>query len=206
MIKVWGRLTSSNVQKVMWCIDELGVKHERVDIGGPFGRNKEPAYLAINPNGLVPTLEEDGWFLWESNSCVRYLAAKFGAGSLSPTDLRVRADAERWMDWQLTTLAGPSTAIFWGLVRTKPEDRDMAAIEAGAKKLNELWTVVDKVLATRKFIAGDQLTIGDIPMGIAAYRWFTLPVVRDRHPNFEAWYGRLTERPAFKKNVMNPLV
>ena len=207
MIKVWGRLTSSNVQKVMWCIDELKVPHERIDIGGPFGGNKEAKYLAMNPNGLVPTIEEDdGWLLWESNSCVRYLAAKHGAGTLWPTDLRQRADAERWMDWQLTTLAGPSTAIFWGLVRTKPEDRDMKAIEAGATKLNELWTVVDKVLAKRTFVAGDQLTIGDIPMGIAAYRWFTLPVKRDRHPNFEAWYARLTERPAFKKNIMNPLV
>jgi glutathione S-transferase len=206
MLKIWGRLTSSNVQKVMWCIDELGVVHERVDVGGPFGRTKEPAYLAMNPNGLVPTLEEDGFILWESNSCVRYLAAKHGAGSLWPTDLRVRADAERWMDWQLTTLSGPSTAIFWGLVRTKPEDRDMKAIEAGAKKLNELFAVVDKVVATRKFVAGDQLTIGDIPMGIAAYRWFTLPVERAKLPNFEAWYRRLTERPAYKKNVMNPLV
>jgi glutathione S-transferase len=206
MIKVWGRLTSSNVQKVMWCIDELGVAHERVDIGGPFGRNKEPAYLAMNPNGLVPTIEEDGFILWESNACVRYLAAKYGAGKLWPTDVRVRGDADRWMDWQLTTLAGPSTTIFWGLVRTKPEERDMKAIAAAAKKLNELWTVVDKVLASRKFVAGDQLTIGDIPMGIAAYRWFSLPVERDRHPNFEAWYGRLTERPAFKKNIMNPLV
>jgi glutathione S-transferase len=206
MIKVWGRATSSNVQKVMWCIDELGVAHERVDIGGPFGKNKEPAYLAMNPNGVVPTIEEDNFILWESNSCVRYIAAKYGAGKLWPTDLRQRADAERWMDWQLTTLAGPSTTIFQGLVRTKPEDRDMTAIAAGAKRLNELWTVVDKVLARRTFVAGDQLTIGDIPMGIAAYRWFTLPVERDRHPNFAAWYGRLTERPAFKKNIMNPLV
>ncbi len=207
MLKVWGRLTSSNVQKVMWCIDELGIPHERIDIGGPFGGNKEPKYLAMNPNGLVPTLEEDdGFILWESNSCVRYLAAKHGAGSLWPTDPRVRADSDRWMDWQLTTLAGPSTTIFWGLIRTKPEDRDMTAIAAAAKRLNELWQVVDKVFATRKFVAGDQLTIGDIPMGIAAYRWFTLPVERDRHPHFEAWYKRLTERPAFKKNVMNPLV
>jgi len=206
MIKVWGRLTSSNVQKVMWCIDELGVPHERADIGGPFGRNKEPAYLAINPNGLVPTIEEDGFILWESHSCVRYIAAKYGAGKLWPTDLRVRADAERWMDWQLTTLSGPSGTIFQGLVRTKPEQRDITAIAAAAKRLNELWTIGDKALAARKFVAGDQLTIGDIPMGIAAYRWFNLPVERDRHPNFEAWYGRLTERPAFKKNIMNPLV
>ena len=203
MIKVWGRLTASNVQKVMWCIDELGVAHEHIHI--PFGRAKEdPAYLAINPNGRVPTIEEDGFILWESNSCVRYIAARFGAGSLWPTDPRVRADAERWMEWQLTTLSEPTDTIFIGLVVKQPEQRDMAAIAAATKRLNELWTIVDKVLATRKFVAGNDLTIGDIPMGIAAHRWFTIPVERDRHPNVEGWYGRLIDRPAFKKNVMNP--
>ena len=205
MIKVWGRLTASNVQKVMWCVDELGVAHEHIHI--PFGRAKEdPAYLAINPNGRVPTIEEDGFILWESNSCVRYIAARFGAGSLWPTDPRVRADAERWMDWQLATLSEPSDTIFIGLVVKKQEQRDMAAIAAATKRLNELWTIVDKVLATRKFVAGDDLTIGDIPMGIAVHRWFTIPVERDRHPNVEGWYSRLIDRPAFKKNVVNPPV
>jgi glutathione S-transferase len=203
MIKVWGRLTASNVQKVMWCVDELGVAHEHIHI--PFGRaRQDPAYLAINPNGRVPTIEEDGFILWESNSCVRYIAARFGAGTLWPTDPRVRADAERWMDWQLTTLSEPSDTIFIGLVVKQPEQRDMAAIAAATKRLNALWAIVDKVLATRKFVAGDDLTIGDIPMGIAAHRWFTIPVERDRHPNVEGWYGRLIDRPAFKKNVMNP--
>jgi glutathione S-transferase len=203
MIKVWGRLTASNVQKVMWCVDELGVAHEHIHI--PFGRAKQdPAYLAINPNGRVPTIEEDGFILWESNSCVRYIAARFGAGTLWPTDPRVRADAERWMEWQLTTLSEPTDTIFIGLVVKQREQRDMAAIAAATKRLNALWAVVDKVLATRKFVAGDDLTIGDIPMGIAAHRWFTIPVERDRHPNVEGWYGRLIDRPAFKKNVMNP--
>ena len=203
MIKVWGRRTASNVQKVMWCIDELGVAHEHTHI--PLGRAKEePAYLAINPNGRVPTIEEDGFILWESNSCVRYIAARFGAGTLWPTDPRVRADAERWLDWQLTTLSEPSDTIFIGLVVKQPEQRDMSAVAASAKRLNELWGIVDKVLATRSFVAGDDLTIGDIPMGIAAHRWFTILVERDRHPNVETWYGRLIDRPAFKKNVMNP--
>ena len=189
----------------MWCIEELGVPHEHIDL--PQARPKqEPAYLAMNPNGLVPTIEDDGFILWESNSCVCYIAAKCGAGTLCPSELRQRVDAERWMHWQLTTLSTPSWTIFLGLVLTKPEQRDMAAITAASKRFNELWTIVDKVLATRRFVASDQLTIGDIPMGIAAYRWFTTPVQRDRHPNFEAWYGRLTERPAFKKYVMTPLL
>ena len=206
MLKVLGRLTSVNVMKVMWCIDELGIAHERTDIGGPFGGNKEPAYLAKNPNGLVPTIDDDGFVLWESNACVRYIASKHGAGSLWPTDPKVRGDADRWMDWQLTTLSAPSAVIFWGLIRTKPEDRDMKAIGEAANKLNELYAVLDKALAGRKFVAGDQLTIGDIPIGAQTFRWFNLPVERARLPNVEAWFARLSERPAYKKNCMNPLV
>lgn len=205
MLKVWGRMTSNNVQKVMWCIDELDVPHEHIDL--PHGSaRQDAAYLAMNPNGLVPTIEDDGFILWESNACVRYIAAKFGSGTLYPTDLRQRADAERWMDWAQTALSAPSWTIFLGLVLQKPEQRDVAAIAAAGKRFNELWAMADKVLATRPFMAGDQLTVGDIPMGIAAYRWFTIPVEHDHHPNFEAWYSRLTERPAFKKNVMRPLL
>src|SRR5262249_30660124 len=130
-MKIWGRTTSSNVQKVMWAIGEMGLKHERIDIGGPFGKNREAAYLAMNPNGLVPTLEEDdGFLLWESNSIVRYLAAKHQAAVLEPKDLRTRARASKWMDWQLSVLGPAITPVFWGLVRTPPEKRDPAAIAA----------------------------------------------------------------------------
>lgn len=205
MIKVWGRMTSNNVQKVMWCIDELAVPHEHIDL--QHGQAKQDAaYLAMNPNGLVPIIEDDGFILWESNSCVRYIAAKFGAGTLYPTDLRQRADAERWMDWAQTALSAPSWTIFLGLVLQRPEQRDIDAITAASKRFNELWAIADEVLATRKYVAGDQFTIGDIPMGIAAYRWFNIPVERDHHPHFEDWYARLTERPAFRKNVIRPLL
>jgi glutathione S-transferase len=118
----------------------------------------------------------------------------------------VRGDADRWMDWQLTTLSGPSTVVFWQLIRTKPEDRDMKAVAAAAVKLNELYGMLDKALAGRKFVAGDQLTIGDIPIGAQTFRWFNLPIERAKVPNVEAWYARLSERPAYRKNCMNPLV
>jgi glutathione S-transferase len=132
MIKIWGRNTSSNVQKAMWAIGELGLEHQRIDVGGTFGKNKEAPYLAMNPNGLVPTLEEDdGFTLWESNSIVRYLAGKHDtAGVLEPRDVKQRARAGMWMDWQLS-VAGPAIlAAFWGFIRTPPEKRDMAAIMA----------------------------------------------------------------------------
>ncbi|MGZ5845559.1 MAG: glutathione S-transferase family protein, partial [Xanthobacteraceae bacterium] len=147
MIKIWGRNTSVNVQKVMWALGELGVPHERIDVGGSFGKNNEPAYLAMNPNGLVPTLEEDGFLLWESNSIVRYLAAKFGAGSLEPADLRARARASSWMDWQISVAAPALTPVFWGLIRTPPEKRDAAAIEAGKVKSMAAMKILDAQLA-----------------------------------------------------------
>ena len=130
MIKMWGRNTSMNVQKATWAVGELGLACERIDIGGAFGMNKEPKYLAMNPNGLVPTLEEDdGFLLWESNTIVRYLAAKHDkAGILEPKNLKARALASQWMDWQLS-VAGPAIGpTFWGLIRTPAEKRDMAAI------------------------------------------------------------------------------
>ena len=137
MIKIWGRNTSSNVQKVMWAIGEIGLPHERIDIGGPFGKNREAAYLAMNPNGLVPTLEEeDGFLLWESNSIVRYLAAKHRVTALEPVDLHTRARASAWMDWQLSVFAPAITPGFVGLIRTPPEKRDHAAIE-DCKKEND---------------------------------------------------------------------
>src|SRR6516225_7590110 len=135
MIKIWGRNTSVNVQKVMWAVGELELPHERIDVGGAFGKNKEPAYLAMNPNGLVPTLEEDdGFLLWESNSILRYLAAKHQAAVLEPKDLKTRAVASKWMDWQLAVLGPAITPVFWNLVRIAPDKRDMAAVAAGKEK------------------------------------------------------------------------
>src|SRR5262249_56852400 len=144
MIKVWGRNTSSNVQKVMWALGEIGLPCERIDIGGPFGKNREPAYLAKNPNGLVPTLEEeDGFLLWESNSIMRYLAAKHGSRLLEPADLRTPPLAHKWMDWQLSVMVPAIYPLFWGLVRTPPAERDHKAIEAG----KAATTAAAKILA-----------------------------------------------------------
>src|SRR3954465_120843 len=151
MLKIWGRNTSINVQKVMWAIGELGIPYERVDIGGPFGKNNEPAYLAMNPNGLVPTLEEDVFILWESNSIVRYLAAKYGAGTLEPADLRTRASASRWMDWQISVCAPAIPGLFWGLIRTPPEKRDPAHIQASLEKTTATIKILDAQLGKSAF-------------------------------------------------------
>jgi glutathione S-transferase len=207
-MKIWGRTTSSNVQKVMWAIGEMGLAHERIDVGGPFGKNKEPAYLAMNPNGLVPTLEEDdGFLLWESNSIVRYLAAKHQAAVLEPKDLKVRALASKWMDWQLAVLGPAITPVFWGLVRTPADKRDPAAIAAGKEKTAAAVKMLDEQLGKTTFVAGAAFSYGDIPAGIMVRRYRDLVPERPTFANVERWYAAIASRPAFDEHVTKiPLV
>jgi len=207
-MKIWGRNTSSNVQKVMWAVGEIGLPHERIDIGGPFGGNREPAYLAKNPNGLVPTLEEDdGFVLWESNAIVRYLAAKHRAGVLEPADPHARARANAWMDWQLSVAAPAISDAFMGLIRTPPEKRNHAAIEESKKKTTAAMTILDGELGRTAYVAADAFSYGDIPVAVMAYRYRALVPERPPLPHFERWYAAIAARPAFKDQVLAvPLV
>ncbi|MCH8054696.1 MAG: glutathione S-transferase [Deltaproteobacteria bacterium] len=204
-IKIWGRKDSSNVQKVLWCCDELGVAYERIDIGGSFGGNKERPYLDLNPNGLVPTIEDGGFVLWESNSVVRYLLDKYGQGRLLPSTPEGRANANRWMDWQLTTLGPAMVPLFWGLIRTPEERRDRAAIETALEKATKAWQILDNYLAKNSYLAGDAFTMGDIPLGVWAYRWFNLPIQRPNSAHLSGWYERLGKRPPYQTHVMIPM-
>ena len=202
MIKIWGRNTSANVQKVMWAVGEIGLPHQRIDIGGPFGKNREAAYLAMNPNGLVPTLEEeDGFILWESNAIVRYLAGKYRVTALEPADLRMRARANAWMDWQLS-IAGPAIfECFWGLVRTPPEKRNHAAIEDSKARTTAAMIILDGQLAKTPYVAGDGFSYGDIPVAVIANRYRQLVPERPSLPHFERWFAAIAARPAFKDQV-----
>ncbi|HYA46984.1 MAG TPA: glutathione S-transferase [Burkholderiales bacterium] len=205
MLKLWGRINSINVQKVLWALGELEVPYERTDAGLQFGVVNEPFYRKMNPNGRVPTIEDDGFVLWESNAIVRYLSAKHGAGTLWPNDLRQRADADRWMDWATSTLAPAITPVFWGLIRTPPEKRDPKAIDEGAGRLGQAFEVLEQSLEGRDYAAGKPFTMGDIPLGAFVYRWYSLELKRPKLPRVEAYYRRLQQRPAFKKHVMLPL-
>ena len=201
MLKILGRKTSSNVQKVLWCCSELNIPFEREDIGGPFGKNNTPEYLAQNPNGLVPTIDDEGFVLWESNAIVRYLCAKHGAGKLWPTDLAQRADADRWMDWQQTTLAPPMGVLFRGLLRQPPEMIDAEQMNGAMLKATAAMRILDTQLALHAFVAGDMLSMGDIALGNAAHRWFSLPRERPELPHVARWYARLNDRPAYRQHV-----
>jgi glutathione S-transferase len=201
MLKIWGRNTSSNVQKVMWAVTEIGVPHERIDIGGPFGKNREAAYLAKNPNGLVPTIEEeDGFTLWESNSIVRYLAAKHKS-NLEPADLRARAQAQKWMDWQLTVMAPAIGPLFMGMVRTPAAERNHKAIDDSKAKTGEATRMLDEQLGKTQFVGGDGFSYGDIPLGIMIWRYRELAPERPSFKNVDRWYAAIAARPGFKRHV-----
>ncbi|CAA9438943.1 MAG: Uncharacterized glutathione S-transferase-like protein [uncultured Rubrobacteraceae bacterium] len=204
MIKIWGRKNSVNVQKVLWCCDELGIPYERVDAGGAFGGTRDPEYLAMNPTGLIPTIREGGFTLWESNTIVRYLAAKYGAGTLWPQDPALRAFAEKWMDYQLGTVWVAFRAAFLGLVRTPPEGRDPDQIRTSLESTAEVLAVLDTHLAGEDYVAGADLTVGDVALGPTVYRWLNMEIERPEMPNLEAWHDRLSARPAYQKNVMVP--
>ena len=199
MLRIWGRVNSINVQKVLWCCGELNLKYDRVDAGMKFGVNNTPEYKALNPNALVPTIDDDGFILWESQAIVRYLARKHGLGTLCPSDPRACADADRWMDWNATTVWLNLRPLFWGWVRTAPEQRDLAQLADARNKLAANLAILDAHLANRKYVIGDAFSMGDIPLGTAVQRWFNLPIERENFSNLEAYYRRLQGRAAFKQ-------
>ena len=205
MIKVWGRTNSINVQKVLWTLAELDLRHERSDAGLKFGVVDTPAYRAMNPNGLVPTLDDEGFVLWESNVIVRYLAAKYGLGTLCPADLAERFSAERWMDWQQTSLNQPIGPAFFNLIRLAPEKRDMAAVLRNCELVEGWLAVLDAQLADRDYVNGGRFTMADIPAGASVSRWYKLPIERNSHPHVQRWLARLKTRPGFQAHIDQPL-
>jgi len=205
MLRVLGRANSINVQKVMWCAAELGVDVDRIDIGGTYGGNDQLDFLAKNPNGRVPVLQDGDLTLWESNTIVRYLCRTYGEAPWQLDDFAAYAHASQWMDWYLSSLHAPMTVIFWALVRTPPEDRDEEAVSKAVEDASGLWTIIDAHLNKRDFITGEAPSMGDIPIGCAAYRWHKMDVNRPDLPNLLAWWKRLRQRPAYRNNVMLPL-
>jgi glutathione S-transferase len=205
MLRIWGRTNSTNVQKVLWCCAELSLPYERIEAGAEHGVVDSPEYRAMNPNALVPTIDDDGFILWESNVIVRYLANKHGLGTLWPTELRERFEAERWMDWQTTTLWPAFRTAFMGLVRTPPEKRDLAAIAGAQRETARLLAAFESRLAKSPFAAGKAFTMGDIPVGVAMFRLFSLGIEPRAFPNVSRWHDGLTKRPGYKAHVMLPL-
>ncbi|MCP9337541.1 glutathione S-transferase [Stutzerimonas xanthomarina] len=205
MLKLWGRLNSTNVKKVLWCLEELNIEYTRVDAGGIFGVVGEADYIAKNPNQLVPCLEDGELVLWESNAIVRYLAAQYGEGILWQVDPAQRAQADKWMDWVTSSLAAPFRTVFWNMVRTAPEQRDMPAVHAATAECGKLLMIADRALSDQPYLSGASFGMGDIPLGCFAYAWFEMPIERPDLPHLQAWYERLRQRTAYQTAVVTPL-
>ncbi|WP_332778179.1 glutathione S-transferase family protein [Polaromonas sp.] len=196
MLKLWGRTSSLNVRKVLWAVQELGIAFERTDAGAAFGIVKTPDYLAKNPNALVPLIEDGELTLWESNVIVRYLCAKHAPGNLYPTDLPHRFDAERWMDWQQTTLNPAGRDAFMQLIRVPADQRRADLIAQSVAATEPLLDMLDAHLAQRAFMAGDRFTMADIPVACEIHRWQGLPLQHKPRPHLERWYQQMLTRPA----------
>lgn len=205
MLRVWGRRSSFNVQKVLWLVGELGLSHQSIPAGGDFGGLNDTDFLAMNPHGRVPVIDDDGVVVWESHAILRYLAAKYGGPAWWPETPAARAQADGWMDWAQTALQRDFlTGVFWGWYRTPEAQRDPTAIAAALAACARHFTLLDKILADRPFLGGDAPSLADIPAGTHLYRYSELEIDRPKTPNVEAWYARLRERPAYRQAVMIP--
>jgi glutathione S-transferase len=205
MLKLWGRASSVNVQKALWIIGEIGVPFEHTEVGGPFGGLDTPEFGRMNPNRKVPVLDDNGYILWESNSIVRYLSAQYASGKLWPTDARERGLVDRWTDWQATELQPAMGPMFAGLIRTPPEKRDHAKIEASLKATNALCLTLEAALQGRDYLGGDHFTYADAVVGCAVHRWLTMQIERPATPALSAWHKRIKARPAAQPIVTQEL-
>jgi len=201
---VWGRLSSINVQKVMWALDEIDLAYEHRPAGGEHGLLDTPEFRAMNPHGWVPVVDDDGTIVWESGAILRYLCAEHSEGVLWPTSPRARAEADQWMEWNQTTLQPSLMGFFWGWYRTPEPQRDARRNAVLLKATAEAMRKLDARLASRPYVAGDHLTMGDIPSGTLLYRYFEMEIERPALPHVEAWYERLSARPAYRQQVMRP--
>lgn len=208
MITLWGRLNSLNVQKVAWCLDELGVRHQRIEAGREHGVVGTPEYRAMNPNALVPTIKDGDLVLWESNAIVRYLCAKYsekGDKGFWPADPAMRASGDRWMDWQQTSFNKAISAAFMNLIRTPADRRDMAAVEASRIATEKQVAILDQALAKSEWIGGEAFGMAEFAIGPQAHRWLHLPLAREARPNLERWYAAFMRRPAAQRYLTLPL-
>jgi glutathione S-transferase len=196
MLTIWGRMSSINVRKVVLAAQLLEIPFERLDAGGEFGIVGTPAFMARNPNSMVPLIEDEGFDLWESNVIVRYLCAKHSPGRMYPADLQTRFDAERWMDWQQTALNGGGREAFIQLVRTPPERRNATAIAQSMARTSILHSMLDEHLSRRPFMAGDTLTMADIPIACEIHRWLALPLEHAPLEHLHRWYRGISALPA----------
>jgi len=205
VLKIWGRRNSFNVQKVMWLVGELGLDHEHIPAGGAFGGLDQPEFLALNPHGRVPVLQDGAVCVWESHAILRYLAAVYGGGRFWAADAAVRSLSDRWMDWAETSLQPDFLGgVFWGHYRTPPHLRNTAAVAAKIAASAAHMRLLDRVLAEQPYLGGNEPSLADIPAGTTLFRYYGLDIERPPVPHVERWYDLLQARPAYRTHVMVP--
>jgi glutathione S-transferase len=205
MLKIWGRRSSFNVQKVMWLVGELDLAHEHIPAGGSFGGLDTPEFLAMNPHGHVPVIDDGGTIIWESHTILRYLAARYSEGRFWPPHPDERSFPERWMDWLQTTLQPDFLeGVFWSFYRTPASLRNWQVIHKNVERCARHFQLLDRMLADRKYLCGDAISLADIAVGTSLYRYFELDIEHPPVPNVARWYQRLQQRPAYREHVMVP--
>jgi glutathione S-transferase len=204
MLRIWGRRSAFNVQKAMWLVGELALPHTHIDVGGAFGGLDDPVFLAMNPHGRIPVIDDDGLVVWESHAILRYLAARCGGDAFWPRDPAQRSFVDRWMDWSAVTLQRDFMDLFWRFYRTPDDQHDWPRIRRHMEACAHDYRLLDAHLARQPYLAGDHFTLADIPAGTTLYRYFGLALERPDMPNVEAWYQRLAARPAYREHVMIP--
>lgn len=204
MLTIWGRKTSSNVQAVMWCVAELGLPFTRHDVGHKYGGNDTPEFLAMNPNGTVPVLQDgDGEPIWETGAILRYLANRYATPPFWPAELEARTQIDKWTEWaKINIAAGFTVPIFWQVVRTAAKNRDETAIKRNLNALAKKLDIAEARLASHAFLAGDDFTLADIQFAHVLFRYFDIEIDRPEHPALRRYYERMTKRPAFREHVM----
>ena len=203
-MEIWGRKNSSNVIPVMWTLAELGMSHKRHNVGGSFGGVNTESYSRLNPNKLVPTMNDNGFILWESNAIIRYLCRQYAHGSLCPNNPQEAAQADQWMEWYKSSVMTKIHPVFWGLIRVPSDQRDLANIAAGASEIAKALKILDNHLDGRSYVLGNTFTMADIPLGASMYRYYNLDIEHGSFKNIESWYNRLCQRPAYREHAMIP--
>lgn len=208
MMRLWGRKSSINVQKVLWCLAEVGLEEgkdfERIDAGLHFGKNRTPEFLALNPNGLVPTLEDGNLVLWESNTILRYLVRQYDQSKRLTGDIASQYQSEKWMDWQLGTMWPPLRVALLGLTRTPEADRNYELIKKSYQEADSLLALLNQHLEKHAYCSGEQFSIGDIPLALCVSRWVLLHQTfpektgpRSHLSNIDEWMKRIEAKTKY---------
>ena len=204
MLEIWGRKNANQVIQVLWTLAELELDYQRHSIGTQNGDLETEEYKSLNPNSKIPTIRDNGFVMWESHAIIRYLARQYGFGTLYPDDPQKAAMSDQWMTWSTDSFMGTFFPVFWQLVRTEESERDYKKIAEMAKQSSEILQILEDHLVKNNFVAGEQFTYGDIPLGVLIHKYFVLDIERPSLPGIEAWYERLSKREPFQEHAMQP--